>query len=196
MLILQTRQFIWSISCEEAFIKLKEALTIAPILAYPQHTEQFILDTDSSGWAAGAALSQVQDGSEKVIGYFSKALTKTKQEYCVTRNELPAVVLALENFHQYVYGREVILRTDNAAVLWMKSLRAPTGQTARWLEHIQTYHRVEEARSTEDQASFQDNHLQDHLPTEPETGEAGHVVSGNPQNMQSASRDDTSSPAI
>ena len=118
----------------------KEALTTAPILAYPQQTGQFILDTDSSGWAAGAVLSQVQDGSEKVIGYFSKALSKTEQEYCVTRKELLAVVLALENFNPYVYGREVILRTDNAAVSWMKSLRAPTGQTARWLERIQTYH--------------------------------------------------------
>ena len=85
---------MWSESCEEVFTKLKEALTTAPILAYPRQTGQFILDTDSSGWADGAILSQVQDGSEKVIGYFSKALSKTEQEYCVTRKELLVVVLA------------------------------------------------------------------------------------------------------
>ena len=135
----KTSSFVWDGACEESFTKLKEALTSAPVLAYPRQTGQFILDTDSSGWAAGAVLSQVQEGNEKVIAYFSKALSKTEQEYCVTRKELLAVVLALEHFYPYLYGRQVILRTDNAAVSWMKNLRAPTGQTARWLERIQQY---------------------------------------------------------
>ena len=139
-------KFIWDEACEASFNQLKEALVTAPVLAYPRPEGQFILDTDSSGWAVGAVLSQVQDNAEKVIAYFSKALSKAEQDYCVTRKELLAVVLALENFHPYVYGREVIVRTDNAAVSWMKSLRAPTGQTARWLERVQPYNLIVQHR--------------------------------------------------
>ena len=138
-LIEKTSSFVWDRACEESFTNLKEALISAPVLAYPRQAGQFFLDTDSSGWAAGAVLSQVQEGNERVIAYFSKALSKIEQEYCVTRKELLAVVLALEHFDPYLYGRQVILRTDNAEVSWMKNLRAPTGQTARWLERIQQY---------------------------------------------------------
>ena len=131
--------FVWDTACEAAFSQLKEALTTAPVLSYPKPEGQFILDTDASDHAVGAVLSQEQDMAERVLGYFSKALTKTEQVYCVTRKELLAVVMALKHFHPYLYGREVILRTDNAAVSWMRNLRTPTGQTARWLELINTY---------------------------------------------------------
>ena len=104
--------------------------------SYPKPEGQFILDTDASDHAVGAVLSQEQDMAERLLGYFSKALTKTEQVYCVTRKELVAVVMALKYFHPYLYGREIILRTNNAAVSWMRNLRTPTGQTARWLELI------------------------------------------------------------
>ena len=56
-----------------------------------------------------------------------------------TRKELLAVVTALKNFHPYVYGQKVVLRTDNAAVSWMTSLKNPTGQVARWIEQLGSY---------------------------------------------------------
>ena len=34
---------------------------------------------------------------------------------------------------------EVLLRTDNAAVSWMKSLKMTNGQVARWLQEIGNY---------------------------------------------------------
>ena len=131
--------FEWTETCQTAFDDLKGALTSAPILAYPLPEGQYLLDTDASGEAVGAVLSQDQDKVEKVIGYYSNAMTRAEQSYCVTRKELLAVVLALRHFHPYIYGRHIILRTDNSAVSWMRSLKAPTGQTARWLETIGTY---------------------------------------------------------
>ena len=69
----------------------------------------------------------------------SKALNKHEVAYCVTMKELLAVVVALKGFHCYLYGQEILLRTDNAAVSWMRSLKNPTGQVARWLEFLGTY---------------------------------------------------------
>jgi hypothetical protein len=129
-------RFQWNDECEQAFIRLKDALTSPPILSYPRPGCQFIVDSDASDKAVGAVLSQVQEGTEKVIAYMSKALNQHEQIYCVTRKELLAVMCALRNFHSYLYGQEVLLRTNNAAVSWMKSLKMPNGQVARWLQEI------------------------------------------------------------
>ena len=129
-------KFQWTSHQQQSFDQLKIALTTAPILAYPKAEGQYTLDTDANDEAVGAVLSQEQDECERVVAYYSKALSKAERVYCVTRKELLAVVQALKHFHPYIYGRTVVVRTDNAAVSWMKNLKAPTGQTARWLQAI------------------------------------------------------------
>ncbi len=79
------RRFGWTADAEQAFARLKEALTQAPVLAYPLPCSQFILDTDASDCAVGAVLSQLQDGEEHVIAYYSQALSRQERQYCVTR---------------------------------------------------------------------------------------------------------------
>ena len=64
-------------------------------------------------------MTQVQNGEERVIAYYSKTLSKPERNYCVTRRKLLAIVRALEHFHKYLYGREISLRTDHAALLWL-----------------------------------------------------------------------------
>ncbi|GFS65086.1 retrovirus-related Pol polyprotein from transposon 412 [Trichonephila clavipes] len=85
------QKFIWTVDCNNAFKKIKNALTSAPILAYSEIRKQFILDTDASHESIGAVLSQEIDGQERVIAYFSKYLSKPERNYCVTRKELLAI---------------------------------------------------------------------------------------------------------
>jgi transposase InsO family protein len=132
-------KFTWTEEAEKSFQALKTALTTTPILAYPISGLPFSLDTDCSKFASGAVLGQVQNGKERVIAYMSKTLTPSEIKYCVTRKELLAVVTALKHFHHYLYGQEVLLRTDNAAVSWLRRLKDPCGQMARWLQYIDTY---------------------------------------------------------
>ena len=138
----KTVKFEWTDECSKAFDTLKTALTTAPILGYPTPNSKFVLDTDASDKATGAVLSQIQNGQEIVIAYHSKSLNKHEQNYCVTRKELLAVIHALNTFHHYLYGQPVLLRTDNAAVSWMRNLKRPTGQVARWLETLGTYNLI------------------------------------------------------
>ncbi|KAG5891946.1 hypothetical protein JTB14_002222 [Gonioctena quinquepunctata] len=112
-------KFQWSEECQDSFRKLKGALINAPVLSYPLPNGKFILDTDASNVGLGAVLSQIQEGQEKVIGYFSKTLSKPERNYCVTRRELLAVVKGVEHFYKYVYGRRFLLRTDHAALKWL-----------------------------------------------------------------------------
>ena len=116
----------------EAFQKLKVVLTKPPIFTYLDPNVLFILDTNASG--IGAVLSQVHlvDKQERVIAYFSRALTFIERQYCVTRKEQLAMVKSIDHFHAYLYGR-FLLRTDHAALQWLLNFRCPEGQIARWI---------------------------------------------------------------
>lgn len=80
----ENQPFIWNEECEHTFQLLKSKLMSPPILSYPTSHDPFILDTDASDVGIGAVLSQNQNGSEKVISYASRALTKPERKYCVT----------------------------------------------------------------------------------------------------------------
>ena len=99
-----------------------------------------ILDTDASETGIGAVLSQPQeDGSECVIAYSSRLLSKQERNYCVTRRELLAVVTFLQHFRQYLIGSLFTIRTDHSALTWLQNFKQPEGQLARWLEKLQEF---------------------------------------------------------
>lgn len=125
---------------EESFLKLKTALTTAPILAFPTTSDKFILDTDASHDAIGAVLSQIQNGKEKVIAYGSKKLSQSQRQYCITRKELFAVYHFVTYFKHYLLGRNFIVRTDHRALCWMINWRSPnTSQYCRWKQELEIF---------------------------------------------------------
>jgi len=72
----KNKRFEWTNGCEEGFRKLKSALVSSPILAMPNDSDPFVLDTDACDISIGVVLSQVQDGEERVIAYASRSLSK------------------------------------------------------------------------------------------------------------------------
>ena len=134
----RTATFSWMSECQKAFDTLRQQLCSAPILAYPDFTRQFILDTDASDVGIGAVLSQVdEEGRERVVAYGSRALTKPERRYCVTRRELLAVVEFTRQYRSYLLGHKFVLRTDHGSLVWLWNFRDPEGQLARWLERLQ-----------------------------------------------------------
>ena len=132
--------FKWTKECEEAFVELRRRLTSTPILAHPDFSKQFTLDTDASNTGIGAVLSQKgEDGVERVIAFGSRLLTKPERNYCVTRRELLAVVFFTNHFRPYLLGRRFCLRTDHGSLQWLKNFKDPEGQLARWLEKLQEF---------------------------------------------------------
>jgi len=133
------QMFCWSTEAQTAFETLKGALISPPVLAMPNDIGEMILDTDASDATIGAVLSQVQDGVEKVIAYASRSLDKRECNYCVTRKELLAVVHFVKYFKQYLMGRQFRIRTDHAALTWLRHTPDPVGQQGRWLEILEEY---------------------------------------------------------
>ena len=94
--------FKWSTEAETAFNHLKQALVDATTLSFPVPGLPCILDTDASDVAVGAVLSQVIDGVERPIAFYSRIMNPAQRNYCPTRRELLAVVAALQHFRHYL----------------------------------------------------------------------------------------------
>jgi len=130
---------VWTAATQNAFESLRDALTSPPILAMPNDSDSFILDTDACSQTIGAVLSQVQDGVERVVAYASRILDKREVNYSITRKELLAIVYSLKYFKQYLMGRHFKIRTDHAPLTWLRQTPEPVGQQARWLEIMEEY---------------------------------------------------------
>ena len=117
----------WTGLCHEAFEKLKEKLTTAPILAYPNFSLLFILYTDASYQGLGAILAQKdQENQEHVIAYASWNLSSAEQNYTVTEIECLAAVRAMRYFRPYLYMQPFDLITDHSALKWLLSIQEPS----------------------------------------------------------------------
>ena len=91
-------QFVWNVACQTAFVKLKENLSIAPILRGPNWTLPFHISSDASDIAIGAVLGQ-QDGQVPyAIYYISKNLALAELNYTVTEKEFLAIVYSINKF--------------------------------------------------------------------------------------------------
>ena len=134
------QKFLWNSECQDAFEKLKVALTSAPVLGFPQESEGiFICDADASNDALGSCLSQVQNGQERVIGYYSKCFYKAEWRYCTTRKELVAIVSSIKHWHHYLYGRHFKVRSDHGSLRWLMNFKICEGALARILETLAIY---------------------------------------------------------
>jgi hypothetical protein len=121
--------------------RLLTALVGNTILAHQRvEDEGWILDTDASGYALGAVLSQVQDGVERVIRYASKNLSPEQRWYSTTKRELLEATWALRSFRYYLQGRHCLLRTDHASVRWWRTMEVGMPVVIlRWLQYMSTF---------------------------------------------------------
>jgi len=110
-----------------------------PILALPMDTGTYTLDCDANSYGLGAVLSQEQSGIDKVITYVSRAMSKSELRYDTTRKELLAIVNGIKQFRQYLTGRHFIIRTDHAALSWLRRTPKPMPHLARWLTFIEEF---------------------------------------------------------
>ena len=133
-------KFEWNSECEKAFKELKHLLTTAPVLAYPNFNEPFILETDASRFAIGGVLTQKgKDNQEHPVCYYSRTLSKPEQNYSTTRQEMLGAVDSMKHFRTYLLGKKFTLRTDHAALKYLQTMHEPTGQAARWLESLASF---------------------------------------------------------
>ena len=95
------RSFIWEGEQLESFEEIKRRLVHAPVLHMSNRQGRFHLYSDTSKFAAGCALYQIQDGKLTLIAYTSKTLPEAVRSYSITELELCSLAINIASFHIY-----------------------------------------------------------------------------------------------
>lgn len=129
----------WESEHQEAFLKLKDCITSAPILKTPDFTRPFLLQTDASDYAVGAALLQEFDDGLHPVAFASEKLQPRETRYSVIERECVAIICGIQKFDMYQYGKEFILCTDHSALQYIHKKKPENSRLLRWFLFLQNY---------------------------------------------------------
>lgn len=137
---------------EHSFTLLKEAISKAPLLRYPDVDRPFHVAPDASRQGIGAVLYQPTPAqgdvgdtsitSENIVAITSRSLAPYEKNYATFKLETLAVVYALKEFRQFLYGRSFHLHTDHRALTFVldSGRTKPLHPTlATWVNEILEY---------------------------------------------------------
>nr|GEZ20766.1 putative reverse transcriptase domain-containing protein [Tanacetum cinerariifolium] len=108
---------------------------LAPILALPEGTENFVVYCDASHKGLGAVLMQ----NEKVVAYASRKLKIHEKNYATHDLELRVVVFTLKIWRHYIYGMKCIVFTDHKSLQHILDQKELNMRQRRWLELLSDY---------------------------------------------------------
>jgi hypothetical protein len=133
-------RFEWTPKQQEAFDKLKAALSSESVLAHPNFELPFILSCDASNYAISAILSQKQNGQERPISFASRVLNEHEVNYSTTHKELLAVIFGTKIHRCFLYGRKFQIVTDHAALKWLITVKNhQCARLTRWVLKLSEY---------------------------------------------------------
>lgn len=130
---------IWSSQHDQAFYNLKYAISHAPMLRHVDLSRPFHLATDASNDGIGAVLYQKNNGTNNIVGFMARALSKSERNYSITKRELLAIIFAFKKFHKFLWGQPFTLYTDNKALVYLHTQKDPNPMMIKWLDTLLDY---------------------------------------------------------
>lgn len=123
----------WSSEQQRAFEEIKKAFQSCVTLKYPIINEPYLLRCDASGLAVAAILSQVDDqGEESIIEITRRCLNEIEKRYSTTEKELLAILHAVKNWRHYLFGNQIIVKTDHHALTFLNKGTGLNARMVRW----------------------------------------------------------------
>ena len=135
------RQFLWEEEQQKAFDEIKHRLQRPPVLHLPNRHGQFQLYSDTSKFATGSALYQIQNGQPKLIAYASKRMPEAAKNYSITELEMCGLAMNIATFSHLLKKVDFNAVVDHLAITHiMRSKAEPaTTRIKRLLELLSPY---------------------------------------------------------
>ncbi|GJW96788.1 reverse transcriptase domain-containing protein [Tanacetum coccineum] len=135
-LLVKDTPFIFTEECIQAFDRLKQEWTQAPINIKPNCSLPFEIMCDASYYAVGAVPGQ-KNKHFQPIHYASKTMNKAHENYTTTEKELLAVVFSFNTFRQYLVLFKTIIFTDHSALRYLFAKQDAKPCLIRWILLVQ-----------------------------------------------------------
>ena len=142
----KTGEFVWTDGAEAAFHKLKACFLEDVILAYYDPNLRCKVETDASGKALGAILSQAHllpDGRTvwRPVAFFSRKMQGAELNYGTPDQEMLAIVECFKEWRHYLEAPALptIVLTDHQNLRYFMSTKELNRRQARWAEALSTY---------------------------------------------------------
>ena len=133
-------KFVWTNECENAFERMKQSLTSAPIRNYIDFSLPIVLSCDASSVGLGATLSNIdENGNSCLIAYGSQVLKGPQLNWCVTEKELFSIFTFVKKFRHYLSGRKFLVQSDHSALQYINGSKDATGKICRMLNYLQSF---------------------------------------------------------
>ena len=135
------KPFYWGKEQQDSFKEIKCRLMKPPVLHMSNKTGRFHLYSDTSKFATGSALYQIQNGKPRLITFASKRLPEAAKGYSITELELCGLAINIASFAHLLKRVDFDAIVDHLALMHIiKSKVEPaTTRTKRLLELISSY---------------------------------------------------------
>ncbi|KAJ7947138.1 Retrotransposon protein, putative, Ty3-gypsy subclass [Quillaja saponaria] len=122
----------WGEPCQIGFEDMKLAMINDLVLALPDISKPFEVQTDASDYALRGVLLQ----ENHPVAYESHKLSQAKRRYTAQEKEMLAVIHCLRVWRHYLLGSKFIVKTDNTGVSHFFTQPKLTPKQGRWHEFL------------------------------------------------------------
>jgi len=105
--------FVWTSEHDTAFSTLKTALSTAPVLALPDFSMPFAIETDACLAGVGAVLLQ----KDHPLAFISKSLGPRTMGLSIYEKEYLAILVAIDQWRHYLQFGEFLIFTDQRSLI-------------------------------------------------------------------------------
>ena len=167
--MLKKDSFSWGPEQDAAFLKLKQVMSNPPLLALPDFSILFSLETDACASGLGAVLMQ----KGKPLAYFSRNLGPNNSARSIYEKEAMAILEALKKWRHYFLGNTVLIKTDQSSLKYLNSERLIEGiQHKLMLKLLEFDYKIDYKKGVENKvADALSRQKTDHLTDQEETDE-------------------------
>jgi len=133
-------KFKWTTEVKQTFEDIQIALTKTPVLTSPKFDRDFMIFSFASEHTIAAVLLQNDDqGCEKPIAFFSKALRDAPLKYQIMEKQAYALVKAIKDFRVYILYSHVIAYVPNVVIKDILTQEGIEGKRGKWIANILEY---------------------------------------------------------
>ncbi|XP_061403813.1 uncharacterized protein LOC133339668 [Lethenteron reissneri] len=118
----------WGPEQEAAEKELKQQITRASCLAFPEKGKEYYLETAYSDHSISSVLYQRQETEKQIIAYASKALRGVETKFSECEKAIFGNIWAIQHFRNLLNGEKIILETNHESLAYLNSKKIREGR--------------------------------------------------------------------